>query len=246
VLLPLCCFGSLPVAVGFRKKGVGLGAILAFLVATPATSLTAILVTTKLLGINFALLLCFSVVLIATALGFVGNLFFTKTKEELSEGCPHCEGEHGGHRHHKEGFKNRAVSILSFAFVDILREIGLEIIIGIALAAFVATISPISVWIKNYLGGGAGYLFAIIFGIITYICATATVPLVDSLINQGLPIGPGFLLLLIGPITSWSTLLVIRKEFGMRILLIYLGVICSLALLLAYLFSSFFFLEIYR
>ncbi|PJA62433.1 MAG: hypothetical protein CO162_01140, partial [bacterium (Candidatus Ratteibacteria) CG_4_9_14_3_um_filter_41_21] len=50
VLLPLCCFGSLPVAIGFRKRGVPLGPILAFLVATPATSVTAILVTWRLMG----------------------------------------------------------------------------------------------------------------------------------------------------------------------------------------------------
>jgi len=61
--------------------------------------------------------------------------------------------------------------------------------------------------------------------------------LVYALVNQGLNIGAGLTLLLIGPITSYGTILVIRKEFGTKILLVYLGVVCSSALILGYLFS---------
>ena len=35
--LPICCIGSLPVAVSLHQKGARLGPVLAFLVATPAT-----------------------------------------------------------------------------------------------------------------------------------------------------------------------------------------------------------------
>src|SRR3989338_4588966 len=43
-LLPVCCWGSLPIAVSFYKKGARLGPVLAFLVATPATSISALFV----------------------------------------------------------------------------------------------------------------------------------------------------------------------------------------------------------
>jgi len=42
--LPICCIGALPVAVSLHQKGARLGPVLAFLVATPATSVTALLV----------------------------------------------------------------------------------------------------------------------------------------------------------------------------------------------------------
>jgi len=45
IILPICCFGSLPVAVSLHQKGARLGPVLAFLVATPATSVTSLLVT---------------------------------------------------------------------------------------------------------------------------------------------------------------------------------------------------------
>src|SRR3989338_3445018 len=43
-VLPICCWGALPVAVSFYKKGSKLGPVLSFLVATPATSISALLV----------------------------------------------------------------------------------------------------------------------------------------------------------------------------------------------------------
>lgn len=238
IILPLCCFGSLPVAIGFRKKGVPLGPILAFLVATPATSITAILVTWHLMGIGFTLYLCLAVILMGLVMGLIGNLLPFKPVESPSDACPMCEeGEHAGHRHHEKKIKNRIISVLSFGFVDIPKEIGLELIIGLVLAAVVASITPLGNLIENYLVGGFAYLFALIFGLAIYICSTASVPLVHAFVSQGLNIGAGLVLLLVGPITSYGTILVMRKEFGNKILLAYLGVICSLSLILGYLFT---------
>jgi hypothetical protein len=50
-------------------------------------------------------------------------------------------------------------------------------------------------------------------------------------------IGAGMVLLLAGPVTSWGTILVLRKEFGGRILAVYLAVISGMSLALGYTFS---------
>jgi hypothetical protein len=55
--------------------------------------------------------------------------------------------------------------------------------------------------------------------------------------SQGMNIGAGMVLLLVDPITSWGTILVMRKEFGGRILAIYLAVISVMSLALGYCFS---------
>jgi len=70
-----------------------------------------------------------------------------------------------------------------------------------------------------------------------YICSTASVPLVHAFISQGMNIGAGMVLLIVGPVTSWGTILVLRKEFGGKILLTYLAVISAIALALGYCFS---------
>ena len=67
--------------------------------------------------------------------------------------------------------------MLKYAYIELPKEIGLELLIGILLAAVVATFVPIGRIIKVYLGGAFGYVFAVVFGLIMYICSTATVPL---------------------------------------------------------------------
>jgi len=238
IILPVCCFGSLPIAVTFRKKGVPLGPILAFLIATPATSITAILVTWRLLGPMFTIYLCLSVVVMGLIIGIIGNQMKYPEVENVVEACPMCaEGEHAGHTHHQKGIWQRFVSVISYGFIDIPREIGVEIIIGVVLAALVVSIPFINTLLRNYLFGFSGYLFALIFGLLMYICSTASVPLVHAFIAQGLSRGAGFVLLLVGPITSYGNILVIRKEFGTKILVVYLIFIAVMGLILGYIFS---------
>lgn len=244
-LLPVCCWGSLPIAISLRKKGVQLGPVLAFLVATPATSVSALLVTYKLLGGFFTAYLFFSVILMGIVVGVMGNILHFKGQSPLGaealdarpsgrapagtvpETCPHCEEEKHG----------KIKGIFKFAFVDMVKEIGPELLLGIVLAALVSTFVPIGKLVKVYLSGGGGYIFSLIFGLAMYVCATASVPLVDALIKQGLNIGAGFVLLVVGPITSYGTILVLRKEFGLKTLLFYLTSISVIALLLGYIFS---------
>lgn len=243
IILPLCCFGSLPVAITFKKRGTPLGSVLAFLVTTPATSISAILITYRFFGLKFTFYLCISIILIGIIIGLIGNLL--KTKEilinENEEECPLCEaaGKHLAHFHHQKNFKKRIVSIFTYSFIDLPKEIGLEILIGIILAVIVASFSPIGILIKKYLSGHYGYLFALIFGLLMYICATASVPLVYALILQGLNMGAGLVLLLVGPITSYGTILLIKKEFGFSVLIIYLTLISVLSLFFGYLFTFF-------
>ncbi|MFH0948381.1 MAG: permease [Elusimicrobiota bacterium] len=240
-LVPICCWGTLPIAISFYQKGASLGSVLAFLVATPATSVTALIIVWRLLGLKFAIYIFFSVIVLGTIMGLIGNLLKFKPKiKKQNNICPHCEEEtKESHICHPKTIIQRMKSILKFAYIDMPKEVGLEMLAGLSLASLVNVVAPVGIWIKNYLYGIYGYLFAVIFGLVMYMCATMSVPLVHALVNQGLNIGAGFVLLLVGPITSYGTILVIRKEFGSKILLAYLGVICSVSLILGYLFSFF-------
>ena len=110
-------------------------------------------------------------------------------------------------------------------------------LLGLALVALVAAVAPVGDFIGAHFGGGLGYLFSLGFGLIMYICSTASVPMVHAFVSQGMNIGAGMLLLLVGPITSWGTILVLRKEFGGKILAIYLAVVSIMSLALGYCFS---------
>lgn len=271
--LPICCIGSLPVAVSLHQKGVRLGPVLAFLVATPATSITALLVCYGLLGIKFTAFIFFAVIVTGLVMGFIGNLIkvkpraFDSQNEQLATDpvcgmnveigkavkteyrgkvyyfcCPHCQQAFETSpeeylRVHSRDVTHRLKHVFRYGFVDMVKEIGPELVLGLVLAALVAAITPVGEFIGDYFSGGLGYPFSLIFGLMMYICSTASVPLVHAFISQGMNIGAGMVLLMVGPITSWGTILVLRKEFGGKTLLTYLAVISVMALALGYCFS---------
>lgn len=231
--LPVCCWGSLPIAVSFYKKGAKLGPILAFLVATPATSISALLVAYSVLGLGFTVYIFFSVIIMGVTIGLIGDMikYVPKPIEKIT--CPHCELDPGHSKLHRDKtFKEKAVSAMKYAYITLPKEIGLELLIGLVLAAIVATFMPIGHLIKAYLGGWFGYAFSVVFGLAMYICSTASVPLVDSLMKQGMNHGAAMTLLLIGPVASYGTILVLRKEYGLKILTIFLASLIAISLVL--------------
>lgn len=235
--LPVCCWGSLPIAISFYKKGSKLGPILAFLVATPATSVSALIVSYKLLGLVFTVYIFLSVIIMGLVIGVIGNLFTYKPKKLTEETCPHCAEEMES-CNCGTNLWCRIKDILKYAFIEMPKDIGLEILIGIILAALVSTFLPIGELIHKYLSGSWAYPFSIVFGLIMYFCSTASVPLIHALIKQGMNPGAAFVLLLIGPITSYGTILVLKKEFGMKILLYFLISICFLAAILGVIYEK--------
>jgi len=271
-ILPICCLGSLPVAVSLHQKGARLGPVLAFLVATPATSITALLVTYGLLGLDFTIFIFFAVIAMGLVMGLVGNMIEGRAKAPVAQVqqaldpvcgmnvevgkaakaeysgetyyfcCSHCQQAFEGRPEEYIGAYSRDIAhrikhVFKYAFVDMVREIGPELLLGLALAALVAAIAPVGKFIGAYFSGVLGYLFSLGFGLLMYICSTASVPLVHAFVSQGMNIGAGMVLLLVGPITSWGTILVLRKEFGGKTLAIYLTVVSIMALALGYCFS---------
>lgn len=237
-ILPICCWGSLPVAISFYKKGSRIGPILAFLVTTPATSVSALMVSYNLLGPRFTVYIFFSVILMGMTIGILGNLFAFEPKRPQDAICPEC-GKAKSCCDQEKGPKGRMASILKFSFIEMPKDLGLEIMVGLILAALVATLIPIGRLIELYLAGFWAYPLSTVFGLIMYFCSTASVPLVDALLRQGMNVGAGLVLLLVGPITSYGTILVLKKEFGLKILIFYISSICILAILLGWVYQLF-------
>ncbi len=235
-IMPICCFGVLPVAISLYHKGIKIGPVLAFLVAVPATSVIAFLVTLRLLGLKFAVFEFLAVILMGIIMGIIGNSVI-KPKISVQPKAEIATDENRAEKYVAGEKRDKAIAVFKHAFLEMPKRIGLWLLLGLILAALVEAVAPVGKFIGHYLSTDFGYVFSLIFGLLIYICATGSVPLVDAFISQGMAIGAGMVLLLVGPVTSWGTILVIRKEFGGKTLLTYLVVICITALALGYCFS---------
>jgi len=240
-LLPICCIGSLPIAITLRRKGATLGAVLAFMVATPATSVSALVVCWKLLGLTFTVIIFFAIIVMAIIMGVVANGIKLKAGEgeHVHENGSCCHPEEHYEEASKSAVGEKIKGAVTYAFVTLPKEMGVEILIGIAVASFITVFEPLQHLIRDYLTGLTGYFFILIVGLITYVCSTASVPMADAFLQSGLSHGQALCYLLVGPITSYSAILVIKKDFGRRVLIIYLSIICVLSLVYGLLYDAF-------
>ena len=279
-ILPICCIGSLPIAVSLYRKGAKIGPVLAFLVATPATSISALMVCYGLLGLKFTAYIFLTVILMGLFIGIIGNSIKVnfpknfpnstcnqeskfvkdpicgmnndmnkglklKHREKFYYFCsPYCQesfqktpGKYIDLKKINKKIEERLNFVLKYSFWDMPREIGFEIFLGLILVALIFAVTPIGEFVNHYFSGGWGYLFSLVFGLMMYICSTASVPLVHAFISQGMNMGAGMALLLVGPVTSWGTILVLRKTFGNKMLTVYLTIISILALSFGFIYA---------
>lgn len=245
--LPLCSCGVIPTGIALYEQGASRAATIAFLIATPATTVTAILLTLGMLGWEFTVAYIVAAFVVAIVTGLLALAFLKEGSravraEGLDCSCeeegdaPFCTVENsaaGG----KRGFGERIKTTFRYGFIDMVDDIGHWILIGLAAAAIIAALVPES-YIADYLGGGL--LALVIMALVAtpiYICSTASVPFVAALVASGMNPAAGLVFLILGPATNLSTVLVIGKSMGKRTVALYLVSIMVLSIAIAYLFS---------
>ncbi len=235
--LPLCSCGVIPVAIGLRKQGASKGATASFLVSVPETGVDSIAITWALLDPLMTIIRPVSAFITAMVTGLFINLIpDTKAVQEKSphEGCgcsSHAESDNEV-VHQKEPLLHRMKGGLTYAFSDLLKDIGGWLMLGIAIAGIISFFVPVG-FIEQYLGGEfSSLLIMLVIGIPLYICASASTPIAAALVLKGLSPGAALVFLLAGPATNAATMTVVAKHLGKAATVVYTTAIaiCSLAM----------------
>ena len=84
-ILAVCSCTVLPLFAGIYKRGAGLGPAIAFLYSGPAINILAIVLTGRILGIEFGLARALGAIFFAVVIGLVMQLLFRKEEAEKQE-----------------------------------------------------------------------------------------------------------------------------------------------------------------
>ncbi len=226
VPLPLCSCGVIPVAASLRRHGAGKGATTAFLISTPQTGVDSILVTYGLLGWVYAIFRPIA----ALVSGILGGM-------AVGVIDPHSEKEDRRIRQEAGATDAEAsegpavVRAARYALVTLPRDIGMALLVGLAIAALIsALIQPGD--LPGVLGGGiVAMLIMMLAGIPVYVCATASVPIAAALISRGVSPGAALVFLMTGPATNAAAIAMLWKTLGRRSAIAYLLAVAISALL---------------
>ena len=136
-------------------------------------------------------------------------------EEKHSHGC--CCGEH------KRNIWHRLGDAMTYAFVEMMGDIGKWLLVGLAVAGIITALVP-DTWFAVFQGNSLlSILFVLLLSIPMYLCATGSIPIAVALMLKGLTPGAALVLLMAGPASNAASIVLIRKELGWRTLLVYLG-----------------------
>jgi HflK protein len=253
--LPLCSCGVLPTALGLRRQGASKGATVSFLISTPETGVDSISLTYALMDPIMTIFRPVAAVITAITAGLTTN-FFGGPDAEQDRGVPPpakardecCDDAHAHHHHlHQQPDLAKArgpavvdgrarvfeslKGIYTYAFRELLDEIGHWLVLGIALSGVIAATLPPDIF-ELYLDNPlVSMLLMLVIGVPLYTCASAATPVMATLVLKGLNPGAALVFLLAGPATSLASITVLWKFLGARTLALYLASIAVVSLL---------------
>ena len=145
-------------------------------------------------------------------------------KEEVEHVC-HCHSEEkkaedGCHSH--KSFFTKIKEALTYAYVDMMEDIGKWLVIGLVVAAAITVLVPTEYFAVFQGNTLASMLLVLCIAMPMYLCATGSIPIAVALMMKGLTPGAALVMLMAGPACNFASMLLIRRSLGLRTMLVYI------------------------
>lgn len=221
--LPICSCGVVPLYHSLTRRGVSVGAGVAFLIATPELGIDAILISVPLLGWKMTLVRLVAAGLIAWLTGYIMDLIVPK-KQTME--LPVIETED---LKPVENPWKRFWSTLNKEMID---HLGPWVLMGLIIAAITDPFLGKLDWAA--FPYGTDILIMAIIGMPLYVCATGATPIAAVMLLNGVSAGAVLAFLITGPATNITTLGVMKKLHGGKIAAIFPVVIIGLTIVIGF------------
>lgn len=198
-ITPFCSCSSIPVFLGFTSAGIPIGITMAFLLTSPLINEVAILLLFSLLGLEITLLY----VVTGISIGILGGALLDLLKAERWLQPVAAKAYARGQLPTKTAGTaiptTQAVSTLGWQqrhqfakseTIEIFGRVWKWVIIGVGIGAALHGFVPAG-WLEANLGDGQWWSvpLAVLMGIPLYANATGVIPIMESLLMQGVPLG---------------------------------------------------------
>ncbi|WP_335924133.1 permease [Shewanella indica] len=243
---PFCSCSSIPVFLGFTSAGIPVGITMAFLITSPLINEVAILLLVSLLGWKFTMIY----VGVGLSVGILAGAFLDAVRAErwlqsfaakafergkLQAGVSNNQQEASAplmtlsERH--QFAKSETKAIFSRVWKWVIIGVGL----GAALHGFVP-----DGWIETHLGDGQWWSVpvAVLIGIPLYSNATGVIPIMESLIINGLPIGTTLAFCMATVAASFPEFILLKQVMQWRLLAIVFTILLMSFILIGWVFNA--------
>ena len=238
-ITPFCSCSSVPLFIGFVKGGIPLGVTLAFLISSPLVDAVSVAMFFGMFGWKVTLVYVVSGIFLSMIAGYIlGKLklehLLTDWVKNILENKQFVDNSYD---EEKLSFIKRLPEILKEALV-IVKGVSLYIIIGIAIGGLMHGFIPTG-FFEAYISKENPFAvpIAVLVGVPMYSNAAGVLPIMQVLVQKGIPIGTAiaFMMAVVG--LSIPEGLLLKKVMSTKMLIIFFGVVTTCIIISGYLFN---------
>ncbi len=235
-ITPFCSCSSIPLFIGFLEARIPLGITFAFMITSPLVNEIAIALFLGIFGLKTTLLYVGA----GIGIGMIGGWILGKMNLEkyVEDFVWKIKAQHTKEEQKKTLLK--AFPEISHEALGIVKQIMLYVIVGVGVGAAIHGYVPEN-FFQNYLekAGNWGVPLATVLAVPMYSNASGVIPIIQSLVDKGVPLGTAlaFMMAVVG--LSLPEALILKKVLKWQLLVIFFGIVTIGIVLIGYSFNWF-------
>ncbi len=237
IVTPFCSCSAVPLFIGFVKSGIPLGVTFSFLIAAPMVNEVALVLLAGLFGPWVTLLYLTTGLTIAIVAGWViGRLHLEAWIEPWVTALPAMGA--GAVEEPSLGWGDR-VRAGREAVTEIVGKVYPWVVAGIAIGAVIHGYVPTGA-MASLLGADGWWSvpLAVVLGVPMYSNAAGIIPIVQALMEKGVPLGSALAFMMSVIALSFPEMVILRKVLRPRLIAVFTGVVTAGIIAVGYLFNA--------
>lgn len=220
-ITPFCTCSSIPMFLGFTSAGIPTGITLAFLITSPLINEVAVVLLGSILGWQFTAVYISAGLFVGIAGGFLFD--FLKAENQLQDLANNIRTDGVAPKAQQIQLRMTLKQRHLFAkqeTLEILGRIWKWVFIGVGAGAALHGFVPDS-WIADHLGNGSWWSVpvAVLMGIPLYSNASGMIPVIETLLAKGLPVGTALALMMSTVGASFPEFILLKQVLKPKLLL---------------------------
>ncbi|MBB6459673.1 permease [Flammeovirga kamogawensis] len=235
---PFCSCSSIPLFVGMMQSRIPLGIALSFLITSPLVNEVAIALFLVSYGLKFTLIY----VLFGILLGVIGGIVLEKLgmAKYVADWVQNLAETHAIEEEDKRSLRERLPEI-NKETIQTLKKLIPYITVGLAIGSFIHGYVPAEFFHK-YISVDNPFAvpIAVLTAIPLYIDAVGILPVIDTLIAKGVPMGTAIAFMMGAVGLSLPEALLLKKVMKKQLIFAFFGTIGFGMILAGYFFNIMF------
>ncbi|WP_224982997.1 permease [Geomonas agri] len=234
IVTPFCSCSAVPLFIGFVESGIPLGVTFSFLISSPMVNEVALIMLWGLFGWKIATLYIGSGVVVAILAGIViGRLKMERYVQDYV-----WEIKVGASEIQERSLKEKFADAGDYT-IGLLKKIWPYVVVGIGLGAFIHGYAPEELLLR-YAGKGnpLAVPVAVVIGVPLYSNAAGIIPIVQALMEKGLPIGTVLAFMMAVTALSFPEAVILKNVLKTRLLATFFGTVAVAIIVVGYLFNA--------